>query len=153
MTSSRWSRSSVLSSSMSNSSMLAPAIAGANELENKYGRLLWRSRSMISLRPDVYPPEAPPSAFPSVPVMMSTRPCTPQCSGVPRPVFPTKPTAWLSSTITRALYLSARSHTPFKLQIMPSIENTPSVAISFTRAPASSASFNFASRSSISLFL
>ena len=138
---------------MSNSSRLAPAIAGARELENRYGRLLCLNRSMISFRPDVYPPDAPPSAFPNVPVMISTRPSTPQYSAVPRPVFPTNPTAWLSSTITSALYLSARSHTPFKLQMIPSIENTPSVAISLILAPASSASFNFASRSSISLFL
>ena len=31
-----------------------------------------------------------------------TRSATPQCSGVPRPCSPTKPTAWESSTITRA---------------------------------------------------
>ena len=30
---------------------------------------------------------------------MSTRPATPQCSGVPRPVGPKNPVAWLSSTI------------------------------------------------------
>ena len=35
--------------------------------------------------------------LPRVPVIISTRPSTPQCSGVPRPVFPTKPTAWLSA--------------------------------------------------------
>lgn len=34
------------------------------------------------------------------------------CSAVPRPCLPTKPTAWLSSTITSALYLSARSRRP-----------------------------------------
>ena len=94
---------------------------------------------MISFLPDVYPPEAPPSAFPSVPVMISTLPSTPQYSEVPLPCAPTNPTAWLSSTITSALYLSARSQTPFKLQMIPSIENTPSVAISLTLAPAASA--------------
>ena len=51
---------------------------------------------------DVKPPDAPPSALPSVPVMMSTRPSTPQNSGVPRPPSPTKPTACESSTITSA---------------------------------------------------
>ncbi len=35
--------------------------------------------------------------------------------------------------------------------MMPSIENTPSVAISLKRAPAASASFSFASRSAMSL--
>ncbi len=40
---------------------------------------------------------------------MSTRPDTPQCSGVPRPVGPKNPVAWLSSTITSAPYRSARS--------------------------------------------
>jgi len=52
---------------------------------------------------------APPSALPSVPVRMSTRSVTPKCSGVPRPRGPTKPTAWESSTITRASNSSASS--------------------------------------------
>ena len=68
--------------------------------------------------------------------MMSIRPSTPQCSGVPRPFLPTKPTAWLSSTITMASYFSARSQMPVSLAMMPSIENTPSVAISRKRASA-----------------
>ncbi len=59
--------------------------------------------------PDVKPPEAPPSALPSVPVTMSIRPSTPQSSGVPRPPSPTKPTACESSTITSAWCWSARS--------------------------------------------
>ena len=62
-------------------------------------------------------PDAPPNALPRVPVMMSTRPCTPQYSGVPRPVSPMKPTAWLSSTITSAPYSSARSQMPCRLAI------------------------------------
>ena len=57
---------------------------------------------MISCRPVVKPPLAPPSALPSVLVMMSTRPMTPRCSGVPRPVWPMKPVACESSTITAA---------------------------------------------------
>ena len=65
--------------------------------------------------------------------MMSTLPSTPQCSAEPRPCLPTKPTAWLSSTITIASYFSARSQTPFRLAMMPSMENTPSVAISRKR--------------------
>ncbi len=55
---------------------------------------------MISRRPLVYPPLAPPRALPSVPVMISTRSVTPNSSGVPRPVGPAKPTACESSTIT-----------------------------------------------------
>ena len=47
---------------------LAPMMPGANELEKRYGRLRWRSRSMISLRPVVNPPKAPPKALPKVPV-------------------------------------------------------------------------------------
>ena len=57
--------------------MAAPMIGGGTVLENRYGRLRWRSISMISLRPLVYPPLAPPSALPSVPVRMSTRSITP----------------------------------------------------------------------------
>ncbi|MER8963556.1 hypothetical protein [Mesorhizobium sp. M0701] len=39
--------------------------------------------------------------------MISTLPSTPQCSAVPSPCLPTKPTAWLSSTMTIAPYFSA----------------------------------------------
>ena len=63
------------------------------------------------------------------------RPITPRCSCVPRPLRPMKPTAWESSTITSASYLSARSQMPARLAIVPSIEKTPSVAISRKRAP------------------
>ena len=41
---------------------------------------------MISFLPDVKPPMAPPSALPSVPVMMSIWPITLWYSCVPRPV-------------------------------------------------------------------
>ncbi|MNY46844.1 hypothetical protein D3C86_1820640 [compost metagenome] len=81
--------------------------------------------------------------------MMSMRPSTPQCSAEPRPFFPTKPTAWLSSTMTMAPYVSARSHTPPRLAMMPSIENTPSVAISLKRLP--SAFFSSSSSAAMSL--
>ena len=64
---------------------------------------------MISRRPLVYPPLAPPSALPSVPVRMSIRPSTPWCSCVPRPCRPMNPTACESSTMTSASYLSANS--------------------------------------------
>ena len=59
--------------------------------EKRYGRARWRHRSTSSLRPLMQPPEAPPSALPNVVVIRSTRPRTPKCSGVPRPVFPMKP--------------------------------------------------------------
>jgi len=60
-------------------------------LLNRYGRDRWRSNSMISLRPEVNPPDAPLSALPSVDVMTSTRPWTPQYSADPRPVLPMNP--------------------------------------------------------------
>ena len=65
--------------------------AGGSVFEKRYGRERWRRRSTISRRAAVKPPLAPPSALPRVEVMMSTRPATPQCSGVPRPVGPKKP--------------------------------------------------------------
>ncbi len=46
---------------------------------------------------------------------MSTRPATPQCSGVPRPPAPTNPTACESSTIVSAPWRSARSQIDFKV--------------------------------------
>ena len=47
--------------------------------------------SIISFLPEVKPPIAPPKALPSVDVIISTLPTTPQCSCVPRPVFPRNP--------------------------------------------------------------
>ena len=91
-----------------------------------------RSRAGLAVKP----PLAPPSALPSVEVMMSTRPATPQCSGVPRPVGPKKPVAWLSSTITSASYRSARSQISASGATSPSMEKTPSVAIRRVRAAA-----------------
>ena len=96
-----------------------------------------------------YPPLAPPSALPSVPVTMSTRSPTPKCSGVPRPRGPTKPTACESSTITIAPWRSASSQISSSLATKPSIEKTPSVAISVRRAPA--ACSRHAASSSMSL--
>ena len=96
---------SVVSSSISSNARIAPVTSGgATVLLNRYGRDRCRSSSTTSARPLVNPPDAPPSALPSVPVMMSTRPITPQCSCVPRPVLPTNPVAWQSSTITSASY-------------------------------------------------
>ena len=82
---------------------------GGSELENKYGRALCRSKSISCLLPDVYPPAAPPNAFPNVELIMSTLPFTPQYSSVPRPVSPRKPVAWHSSINTKALYLDEKN--------------------------------------------
>ena len=81
---------------------------GGSELENKYGRALCRSKSISCLLPDVYPPAAPPNAFPNVEFIISTLPFTPQNSSVPRPVSPRKPVAWHSSINTKALYLDEK---------------------------------------------
>ena len=88
MFSSSLSRSSVDASSMSSTASVVAAMAGASVFENRYGRLRWRSSSTISRRPLVKPPDAPPSALPSVLVTTSTRSMTPWYSGVPRPVGP-----------------------------------------------------------------
>ena len=68
--------------------MEAPTIDGASELENKYGLDFCLNTSIISFFPEVKPPIAPPKALPRVDVIISTLPTTPQCSCVPRPVFP-----------------------------------------------------------------
>ena len=81
----------MVSVSISNTAIEAPTMEGASVLLNKYGLERWRSISIISLRPLVNPPEAPPSALPKVPVMISILPITPRYSWVPRPVLPRKP--------------------------------------------------------------
>ena len=63
-------------------------------------------------------------------------PCTSRNSGVPRPPSPTKPVACESSTITSAPYFARGRRSRASRAITPSIENTPSVAMSLTRAPA-----------------
>ncbi len=118
----------------SKAAIAADTIEGASEFENRYGRDRCRSISTISLRAVVKPPSAPPSALPSVDVMMSTSPRTPQCSTAPRPVAPRKPVACDSSTITIASYRFARSTISRSLATSPSIEKTPSVAIRMLRA-------------------
>ena len=143
------SRSSVVWSSRSNTAKPAAARAGGSELLNRYGRDRCRSSSTIGARAAVNPPEAPPSALPRVLVMTSISPCcTPQCSGVPRPVEPMNPVACESSTITSASCSRASSTMRSSGAMSPSMENTPSVAISRSRAPAASLSLAF--RSSIS---
>ena len=126
--------------SRSTTAIDAPTIAGAIEFENRYGRERWRRRSTISFFPVVKPPAAPPSALPSVEVITSTFACTPKCSGVPRPVFPMKPLACESSTITIAPYFSASSQMRSSFARYPSIEKTPSVAIIRSRFPCVSTS-------------
>ncbi len=112
-----------------------PTIGGASVFENRYGRERLRSRSTISRLPDVNPPDAPPSALPSVDVNTSTRCMQPRILALPRPVVPTNPVAWLSSTMTSAPYFSARSQIASTRAMSPSIENTPSVAIMRSRLP------------------
>ena len=145
------SRRSPSKASSSRHASEAHTIAGASVFENRYGRARWRISSTISARPDTYPPDAPPSALPRVPVITSTLSATPNSSGVPPPVGPTKPTACESSTITSASYRSANAQISSSGATYPSIENTPSVAISRYRA--SAASLSRASRSAMSRFL
>mmetsp|Transcript_8670 Transcript_8670/g.24473 ORF Transcript_8670/g.24473 Transcript_8670/m.24473 type:complete len:301 (-) Transcript_8670:201-1103(-) len=146
------SRRAVLEDSISKTLMLAPTTGGASELLKRYGRAFWRRMSITSLRPVVYPPVAPPRALPSVELITSTDPgASPQCSSVPRPVFPTNPVAWHSSTNSSAPYLSASALISFRGAMCPSMLKTPSVAMSFRRAP--SASFSLASRSPMSMWL
>ena len=55
--------------------LIAPAtMTGATVLENRYGRARWRHISTSSRRPLTQPPDAPPSALPSVVVMTSILP-------------------------------------------------------------------------------
>ena len=84
--------------------------------------------------------DAPPVALPRVPVMISTRPSTPLYSAVPRPCFPMKPTAAVIHHDQR-MVLVCQITDPLRLQIIPSMEKTPPVAISLILAPAESASF------------
>mmetsp|Transcript_25080 Transcript_25080/g.59765 ORF Transcript_25080/g.59765 Transcript_25080/m.59765 type:complete len:226 (-) Transcript_25080:512-1189(-) len=145
------SRSSVLPVRRSNIAMDAPTMGGASVLEKRYGLDFWRRTSITSARPVVYPPVAPPSAFPRVLLMMSTSPWTPHSSSVPRPVGPRNPVAWHSSTNTSASCFLARRQISLSGAMSPSIENTPSVAI--RRVLAEAASFSFASRSAMSRWL
>ena len=62
---------------ISNTLMAAPTIEGARELEKRYGLDRCLNISIISFLPVVYPPIAPPRAFPRVPVIMSTLSITP----------------------------------------------------------------------------
>ena len=59
--------------------------------ENKYGLDFCLNNSIISFGPLVNPPEAPPSALPNVPVIISTWSITPNSSGTPFPLGPINP--------------------------------------------------------------
>lgn len=72
---------------------LEATTGGGKLFENRYGLDFCLNRSTISLGPVVYPPAAPPSALPSVELIMSTGVLHPKYSSVPRPVFPKKPVA------------------------------------------------------------
>lgn len=63
--------------------MPVPTTAGGNEFENKYGLDFCRNTSISCFGPVVYPPEAPPNAFPNVELIMSIRPSIPWNSSVP----------------------------------------------------------------------
>src|SRR5512143_2957321 len=54
------SRRAVVEESMSMTRMVASTTDGATVLENRYGRALFRIQSMISFRPEMQPPDAPP---------------------------------------------------------------------------------------------
>jgi len=56
---------------------------GGKEFEKRYGRDFCLNKSMSSFGPVVYPPAAPPKAFPKVELMISTRPSAPANSSVP----------------------------------------------------------------------
>ena len=84
----------------------------------------------------VYPPAAPPRAFPKVELMMSTFPSRPGKNvSVPRPPAPKKPVAWHSSMKVSAPYLSASSQMSASGATLPSMEKTPSVTIRRVLAP------------------
>ena len=69
---------------------------------------------------------------------------------MPRPERPSTPVACESSTATTASYLRASATMSGSLAMSPSIENTPSVKISFRRAFMAWAARSFSSRSAMS---
>ena len=76
-----FSRSLSTSSGWCSSCFIAPsalaATVGGNAFEKSWGRDRWVSMSHRDAGPATKPPAAPPSALPSVEVMMSTSPSTP----------------------------------------------------------------------------
>ncbi len=90
---------------------------------------------MSARLPATKPPAAPPSALPSVPVMMSTCPVKPKCSIVPRPVLPITPVPCESSTTLTALYFLRSATISGSFASEPSIENTPSVTTRTGESP------------------
>ena len=147
---------------------------GGNELENRYGRDLWRSRSINCWGPVVYPPAAPPKALPNVELMISARPGRPKYSSVPLiqlainasadsaqnnsarkylPVAPKNPVAWHSSMKIMALYASAKCPNCFRGATLPSMEKTPSETIKRIRQSADSCNFDSKSATKTAFFL
>ena len=82
------------------------ATVGGRAFEKSCGRERCARRSQTSSEAATYPPAAPPSALPSVPVITSTSPRSPKCSTVPRPVSPSTPTPCESSTIDDRVVLA-----------------------------------------------
>ena len=117
-----------------NAAILAGSVATKNEkLAESLNVIREQIKRMaeegISALPVVNPPMAPPKAFPSVPVIISTWPLISNSSVTPRPVSPTTPAEWHSSTMTSASYLAASSTILSMGATLPSIENTPSVTM------------------------
>mmetsp|Transcript_19852 Transcript_19852/g.64588 ORF Transcript_19852/g.64588 Transcript_19852/m.64588 type:complete len:236 (+) Transcript_19852:230-937(+) len=139
------------SSSSSKAARDAAATDGASVFEKRYGRAFWRSVCTISFLAAVYPPVAPPIAFPSVELTMSTSPQMPHASSVPRPRSPRKPVAWHSSMKRSASCLRVSASISFRGAMSPSMEKTPSVATSLARFPL--VSMSFCSRSAKSICL
>jgi len=88
---------SVDSISIFNASIIAPAAAGGNEVENNTGLALWFNHSYIVSEPATYPPTTP-IALDKVPIEKSTLPCRPKWSTVPLPLSPNTPEPCASST-------------------------------------------------------
>ncbi len=71
---------------------------------------------------------------------MSTSPTMPKCSAVPRPVLPSTPVAWESSTTRTASCSRQISAMSGSVAIAPSIEKMPSVMTIRTRRSPAAAS-------------
>src|SRR5579884_1609682 len=118
---------------------LAPLGAGTADAVNMNGRDWIRRKSTTSAGPAITPPQLA-SDFEKVAILRSTRSSTPNSSAVPAPRSPSTPSAWASSTISRAPKRSHNSAISGSGATSPSIENTPSTTTS--TPPPSSAAFS-----------